>query len=83
MSLEKELETYKRKRGGWIHEGKEGLWVVIHGEEIIGMFPSLEAALEAGYERFGLEEVFMARQIVSEDHPIRSTRRAVHVPHPR
>jgi hypothetical protein len=59
------------------------MWVVIHGEEVLGMYATLQAALEAGYERFGLDEVFMARQIVAEDHPIPFSRRAVHVPHQR
>ncbi len=81
MSLEKELQTYQRQRPGWVGAGRTGEWVVIHGEEVIGFYKSLDEALQAGYDRFGLDELFMARQIAEVDRPIHTSRRAVHVPH--
>ncbi len=81
MALERELELYLRERPGWIAAGKAGQWVVIHAEEVVGFYASLETALDAGYERFGPNELFMARQIAEVDRPIHSSRRAVHA-HP-
>lgn len=83
MALEKELETYLRERPGWVAAGNVGQWVVIHGGDVLGFYKSLEAALQAGYEHYGLDELFMAREVTEADHPIPSSRRAVHVPrHP-
>jgi hypothetical protein len=83
MALEKELATYLRERPGWVSGGLVGQWVVIHGDEVVGFFPTLDAALQAGYDRFGLDELFMARQIAEVDRPIHTSRRAIHVPHAR
>jgi hypothetical protein len=80
VALEQELQTYLRERPGWVAQGLAGQWVVIHGEEVVGFYPNLDAALDAGYDRFGLEELFMARQIAEVDQPIISSRRAVRVP---
>ena len=81
MSLELELQTYLTHRPGWVSAGRTGKWVVIHGSDVVGFYDSLDAALQAGYSRFGLDELFMARQIAEVDPPIHASRRAVHVPH--
>jgi hypothetical protein len=81
MSLERELEVYKRERHGWIKSGWEGRWVVIKGEEVSGPFDGVEAAMTAGYERYGLDAVFMVRQVAQHDQVIVTSRRAVRVPH--
>ena len=85
MALERELAVYQRERPGWVAAGKVGRWVVIHGEEVVGFYGDLELAMEAGYERFGLDELFMARQVAAEDNPVTAednpvtaARRAVH-----
>ena len=81
MSLDIELQTYLRERPGWVAAGLTGQWVVIHGADVVGFYKSLDEALQAGYDRFGLDELFMARQIAEVDHPIHASRRAAHVPH--
>jgi hypothetical protein len=50
-----EWETYRREVGHLIEEGHEGKWVLIKGEEIIGLFDSEEQAFDAGSERFLLQ----------------------------
>ncbi|MGA2700472.1 MAG: hypothetical protein ABSH35_05180 [Isosphaeraceae bacterium] len=44
----------------------EGQWVVIHGEQILGIRPSYEEALRLGYERAGYVD-FLARQILASE----------------
>jgi hypothetical protein len=83
MALDMQLETYLKNRPTWVQEGRVGTWVVIHGSDVLGFYISFDAALEAGYDRYGINEVFMARQIAEAEHPIHTSRRAVHVPHPR
>ncbi len=80
MPLEKELQTYLRERPGWVAGGKFGLWVAISGDEVIGLFNDMDAALAAGYERVGLDTPFMVRQVAESEPPVQFSRRAVHVP---
>ena len=44
----------------------EGRWVVIHGEQILGIRPSYEEALQLGYERAGYVD-FLAHQILASE----------------
>jgi len=60
MALEKELATYKAKLNEF--KGSEGKFVLIHGEDVIGMFTSYEDAIKDGYEKFKLEP-FLVKQI--------------------
>ena len=60
MALEKELATYSAK----LVELKldEGKYVLIHGEEVVGKYTSAEDAVNAGYEKFGLDP-FLVKEI--------------------
>ena len=44
----------------------EGQWVVIHGEQILGIRPSYEDALRLGYEWAGYVD-FLAHQILANE----------------
>jgi hypothetical protein len=60
MALEKELSTYRQVLPQLLaHPGK---FVVIHQEEIAGVFGTYADAVRAGYERFGLDP-FLVKQI--------------------
>jgi len=78
VALERELETYLKERPRLLAEGQAGRFVVIHGNEVLGVYDTLEEALEAGYNRFGLDELFMARQIAEIDKPLYFSRNVVH-----
>src|SRR5262245_50366644 len=54
-ALAAEWETYRREVGRLIAEGHKGKWVLIKGEEIIGLFDTQEQAHTAGSRRFLLE----------------------------
>ena len=63
MALERELETYKKK----LHEleCEEGKFVLIQGNDIVGIYIAYEDALNAGYTKFGAETPFLVKQIQS------------------
>jgi hypothetical protein len=57
--FENEWRVYLRELPRWLAEGKEGLFVLIKGEEVIGLFDSSDAALDVGRQRFGSVPVFV------------------------
>ena len=60
--LAKELATYERQKDELVgtHEGK---FVVIHEEEVAGIWDTYKDALTAGYKQFGLRP-FLVKQIL-------------------
>ena len=71
MALEKEMETYNTRREELLqHEGK---FVVIHGDEVVGIYDTYEDALKIGYEKVGLTP-FLVKRIEAVDTVIFSAR---------
>lgn len=64
MALETELATFEARLPDLLaaHEGK---WVAILGSEVLAPFETWEAALTAGYERFG-PVPWLVRQVLRE-----------------
>jgi len=59
MALEKELATYQRKLTELLpHEGK---FVLIHGDDVAGIWETYEDALQAGYQKFLLAPFLVKR----------------------
>jgi hypothetical protein len=73
MSLEREMATYERKLPEFLREGREGKYVLIQGEEVLGFYDNLDQALTAGYER-SLSEPFLAREIREQEKVLYFTR---------
>ena len=71
MALEKELETYQRKRPQLLVD--EGKFVLIHGDEVSGVWDTYEDALKVGYEKYGLKP-FLVKRIEAVDSINYSTR---------
>jgi hypothetical protein len=71
MALERELATYRRRLPELL--ANEGKFVVIHGDDVIGIVDTLDAALYLGYDRF-INEPFMARQIRKTEPVLFSSR---------
>jgi hypothetical protein len=61
--LGQEWKTYKREVARLVAEGNEGRSCLIKGDEIVGMWDSFSDAAAAGFQRFGLEEPFLVREI--------------------
>src|SRR4051812_25973271 len=54
VALEKELETFRRELSALLADpANRGQFALVHGDVIAGIYPSFDAALSAGYERFG------------------------------
>jgi hypothetical protein len=51
-TLEREWATYQRRKSEFL-EHHAGEHVLIHGEEVLGFFPSREDALKAAYRKVG------------------------------
>ena len=68
MELEKEYETYQKKRQELLKDA--GKFVVIHGDEIAGVWDTWEKALDAGYAKYGLTQ-FMVQKIEAVDTVLR------------
>lgn len=65
MLLTKELEVFNRNKDKLL-ERCPGLYVLIKGDEILGVYPSAEAAYDDGLERFGLKP-FLVKQVLAEE----------------
>jgi len=68
--LYSEWETYRREVGRLLAEGHEGRWILIKGEEIIGIWDTEAEVLDEGYKRFLLQG-FMIHQILTRERVIR------------
>jgi hypothetical protein len=71
MALEREIETYRRKLPELL--ANKGKYIVIHGEEILGIFDGLADALRSGYNHT-LTEPFLVRRIAEEEPVLVSSR---------
>ena len=60
MLLKTELEFYKKNAEVW--EDHVGEFVLIKGEETAGFFSTYADAINAGYEKFGLDP-FLVKQV--------------------
>jgi len=67
MSLEQELKTYEQEKQKLLLESK-GKFVLIKGNEIIGVYANQEDALTEGYKKFGNQE-FLVKEI-TEIEPV-------------
>ncbi len=67
LVLKPEILTYRRELPRLIAEGNEGRFVLIKGNQVLGIWDSDEDAYHAGLERFGLGAVFLAQPIDARD----------------
>lgn len=59
MALEKELATYQHKLPGLLAD--EGKFVLIHGDDVAGIWDTYEEAVNQGYKQFGLKTFLVKR----------------------
>jgi hypothetical protein len=64
--LSTEWDVYRREVGRLLAEGHEGRWILIKGEEILGIFDKREDASTLGYKRFLLDG-FLVHQIQTRE----------------
>jgi hypothetical protein len=68
MALAKEYQTYTSRLAELARD--EGKFVLIHETDIAGVYPTYEECLQAGYQRFGLEQPFLVKQICAVESPV-------------
>ena len=68
MVLERELATFKEKLPELLATAPSK-YVLVHGEDVAGTWDTWGEAIDAGYERFGLEP-FLVKQIVEREEAI-------------
>jgi hypothetical protein len=68
--LHAEWETYRREVARLLAEGHEGRWVLLKGEEIIGIWDTHNEALSQGNRRY-LHQAFLIHQIQTRERVIR------------
>jgi hypothetical protein len=64
--LQPELNTYRRELSQLLQAGQAGRYVLIKGNQVVGLWDDQAGALEAGTERFGLEP-FAVKQVDPRD----------------
>ncbi len=66
--LSSELATYDREKAGLVSES-EGKYVVIKGDDVLGVYSSQDDAIAAGYQKYG-NVPFLVKQILLIETPI-------------
>ena len=61
--LQKALETYEKNHESLMAQGI-GRYVLIHDEEIAGVWDTYEDALKSGYDDYGVDGNFMVKKIL-------------------
>jgi hypothetical protein len=74
MALERELETFARELPRLLSDpANVGKQALVHGDKVDSLWPDVDAALQAGYDRFGLAP-FLVRPVVEHEEPRRFSR---------
>ncbi len=68
MPLDQELATFRAKLPDLLRQDA-GRFVLIHGDDVAGVWDTKAAALEEGYQRFGLD-AFLVKRIVADEKPL-------------
>ncbi len=69
MSIEQEWQTFQRELPRLLEDpANQGKYVLIHGDAVDSIWPTLDAGLEAGYNRFGLKP-FIVQEINANPEP--------------
>lgn len=78
MVLERELSAFNARRSERVAAGHTGQWVAMHGEELLGFYPGMDSAYQAGLEAWG-NAVFLIKQVRARDE-IGIIHRSIRVP---
>jgi hypothetical protein len=69
VALEQELEVFANQLPQLLKdEQKRGKYALVHGDKVDSVWPTVDEALQAGYDRFGLE-VFLVKEITDNEKP--------------
>jgi hypothetical protein len=68
--LKTEWDLFCRERPRLLAEGHEGHWVLIKGEELVGVYDNRHDAISVGLQRFGVVNM-LVQQILRHYKPLR------------
>jgi hypothetical protein len=69
LALEKELETFRRELAALLSDpASRGRFALVRGDSVAGVYSDFDAALNAGYEKFGLEP-FLVKEVTEHEEP--------------
>ena len=68
MAIDREWETFQANLPALL-EKEGGRYVLIHDDQIVGVWDTQAEALEEGYQRF-LFESFLVQRVVADEKPI-------------
>ena len=67
--LDKELETFRRELPRLLGDPTQhGMFALVQGDSVVDVYPSFDAALSVGYDKFGLDP-FLVKQVVEHEEP--------------
>ena len=67
LALRPEIITYRRELPRLLNEGQEGRCALIKGDQVLSIWDTFDDAYQAGRERFGFDDPFLAQPIDSRD----------------
>lgn len=68
-TLDRELETFRRELPNLLADpANRGQFALVGGTAVAGVYPTFDAALAAGYERFGLDP-FLVKEVTEHEVP--------------
>ncbi|MCI0461539.1 MAG: hypothetical protein L0Z62_31705 [Gemmataceae bacterium] len=70
---DQEWDTFRRELPRLLAEGHEGKFALIKGDAIVGIYPTSDEGVRAGYAQFGLNDLFLVQ-------PIRTWERLLRLP---
>ncbi|HVK17557.1 MAG TPA: hypothetical protein VM533_11470 [Fimbriiglobus sp.] len=69
MALEQELDAFRKALPALLGDpANHGMFVLIRGENVVGLYPNFDAALAAGYDKFGLQP-FLVKEVIDHEEP--------------
>jgi hypothetical protein len=69
-STAREWNCYRREAGRLLADGREGQWVLIKGEEVVGIWATREEAKKVAVERYLMQAVLI-RQVLRREPILR------------
>lgn len=68
MALEREMETFTRQLPALL-AASQGGFALVHGDDVAGVYPTFDAALSVGYEKFKLDP-FLVQEVLDRPLPL-------------
>jgi hypothetical protein len=69
MALEREMETFARQLPDLLKDPQnQGQFALVRGNEVAGIFPTFDAALSVGYDKYQLDP-FLVKEVTERELP--------------